>query len=123
MADLVVKFCCSNCRKINRINKSQIDEAIQIGNTPVGVCGHCGLVNGFKDPRLAAHADVKPLICVPFVDKWPEHLPSGELPGGMFADAHGRALSEVDFMAEFGMNPRINLAYRRAGSPPPKDKC
>jgi len=123
MADLVVKFCCVNCGKLNKINKSQIDDAIKIGNTPVGVCGHCGLVNRFKDPSQAPQADKRPLICIPFVDKWPERLPTGSLPGGMYADAHGRPLSEGDFMMQHGINPKINLAYRRAGMPAPTEKC
>ncbi|MCK9564794.1 MAG: hypothetical protein M0Q43_01940 [Methanothrix sp.] len=125
MADVVVKFCCVNCGKLNRINKSQIDQAVQIGNIPVGVCGHCGLVNKFKYPALAVDADKKPLICVPFVDKWPERLPSGKLPGGMYADASGKALSEGEFMMQNGINPKINLAWRQAGNPAPKkeERC
>jgi len=90
---------------------------------PVGVCSHCGLVNKFKDPRLAINADIKPLICVPFVDKWPERLPSGKLPNGMYADASGKALSEGEFMMQNGINPKINLAYRRAGMPETTEKC
>ena len=26
----VIKFCCENCRKLNKLNKSQIDEAIKM---------------------------------------------------------------------------------------------
>jgi hypothetical protein len=123
MADFVVKFCCKNCKHLNRIQRSQVDEAIKIGNKPVGVCGHCGMVNQFIDPSLANKEDSKPLICVPFVDTWPTRLPAGSLPGGMFADAFGKSLNEVDFMMQHGVNPRINLAYRKAGLPEPKEKC
>jgi len=76
-----------------------------------------------KDPNQAPQADKRPLICIPFVDKWPERLPTGSLPGGMYADAHGRPLSEGDFMMQHGINPKINLAYHRAGMPAPTEKC
>jgi hypothetical protein len=123
MASDVAMFCCTNCNRLNRINKSQIEQARKAGNAAVGVCGTCGLVNRFKYPEQAVDADKKPLICVPFVDKWPERLPSGKLPNGMYADASGKALSEGEFMMQNGINPKINLAWRRAGNPQPTEKC
>ena len=120
MSDAIVKFCCDYCNHLNRIQKDQIDEAVRIGNKPMGVCGHCGLVSKLIDPGLATQVDSKPLHCVPSIDNWPERLPTGSLPGGKFAGAHGNAFTEAEFMVRYRVNPRINLVYRRRVCQNPK---
>jgi len=86
----------------------------------MGVFGHCGLVNKLIDPGQATQVDSKPLHCVPFIDNWLERLLTGSLPGGMFADAHGNAFTEAEFMVRYRVNPRINLVYRRRVCQNPK---
>lgn len=122
MTDDIYKWCCKNpsCRRMNLVEKKDIDEALEQGLKPMLVCSNCGLC--YKPTNQGTKSSANYLECIPF-DGWEYRLPMGRGSQGTFFDYHGKEISRLEFITRYGVDPDLYLKWRDAGKPKPTHQC
>lgn len=117
----VVKWCCKNqeCKRMNLVESSKVDDAMKRKQKILLICGTCGYVH--TQGMMKGPEGTNYLECIPYTNT-ELRPPIGRTPGGYTGDM-GQEYNREDFILKYGIDPERYLLWRKAGKPRYKTVC
>lgn len=112
----MMKWCCENpkCRRLNLIERSQVDDVMKKKTKVLLICETCGFVHNqekLKEPDNTDQPRDHPYI------NTASRIPTGRLPDGTYTDCNGKRYNRNDFIMIYGIDPERWFKWRDAGMP------
>jgi hypothetical protein len=118
----VLKWCCQNpqCQSLNIVESGSLSTDKKLKT--VLVCGNCGIAHNLiktgTTPSGSQYLDTAFLR-----EDVMNHLPTGKNADDYFIDPEGNSLTRDYYIMNYGVDPLINLKFRKAGMPKSKERC
>jgi hypothetical protein len=117
-----LKWCCKNqdCKRMNFVDSSHVEEAMKKNLKVLLICGTCGFVH--NQSKMNGPEEKSWLACIPYTST-ESRLPMGKLTDDNYLDYAGRPCNRNDFILKYGIDPKRYLNWRDAGKPKSKVVC